>query len=111
MSKGTYALATLLLAGSAMAAGSSADRRYFELVDTNHNGRISLDEYQDRFTYAFKRMDSNHDNVLEPEEQLVPHGRRVTLETLLKRLKEQFIRQDKDGDGSLRPSEFLAPPG
>ena len=110
MSKGTYAIAAMMLAGSAMAASSSADKRYFDVVDTNHNGRISLDEYQDRFTYAFKRMDANHDGVLEPEEQLIPHGRKVTLESLLKRLNEQFVRQDKDGDGSLRPHEFLAPP-
>lgn len=110
MSKGIYVLTAMLLAGPALAAGSSADKRYFDVVDSNHNGRISLDEYQDRFTYAFKRMDANHDGVLEPEEQLVPHGRKVTLETLLKRLKEQFIRQDKDGDGSLRPTEFLSPP-
>lgn len=110
MSKGTYALAASLLAGSAMAAGSDADKRYFNVVDSNHNGRISLSEYQERFTYAFKRMDANHDGVLAPEEQLVPHGRKVTLEDLLGRLSEQFKRQDKDGDGSLRPSEFLAPP-
>lgn len=110
MSKGIYAMAASLIAGSAMAAGSGADKRYFDVVDTNHNGRISLSEYQNRFTYAFKRMDANHDGVLGPEEQLVPHGRKVTLQDLLDRLEKQFKRQDKDGDGSLLPVEFLAPP-
>ena len=110
MSKWIHALAAGLLAGTAMAAGSGADKRYFDVVDTNHNGRISLSEYQDRFTYAFKRMDANHDDVLGPEEQLVPHGRKVTLKDLLDRLEKQFRRQDKDGDGSLLPAEFLAPP-
>ena len=110
MSKGIYAMAASLVAGSTLAAGSGADKRYFDVVDTNHNGRISLSEYQNRFTYAFKRMDVNHDGVLGPEEQLVPHGRNVTLQDLLDRLEKQFKRQDKDGDGSLLPVEFLAPP-
>jgi Ca2+-binding EF-hand superfamily protein len=103
-------VAASLLAGSAMAAGSGADKRYFDVVDSNHNGRISLSEYQDRFTYAFKRMDADHNDVLDPKEQLVPHGRKVTLQELLDRLEKQFKRQDKDGDGTLLPAEFLAPP-
>lgn len=110
MSKWIYVLAASLLAGSAMAAGSGADKRYFDVVDSNHNGRISLQEYQDRFTYAFKRMDANHDGVLSPDEQLIPNGRQVSLQELLDRLEQQFKRQDKDGDGSLLPAEFLAPP-
>jgi Ca2+-binding EF-hand superfamily protein len=90
-------------------AGESANR-YFEVVDTDHDGRISVDEYLERMTWAFRRMDANGDGVLEPEEQLAPNAPRTTLAELRARLQAQFQRQDRNRDGSLDPAEFLAPP-
>lgn len=97
----------LSLAGTC-AAGSGSS--YFDVVDTDRNKKITLDEYLERFTFAFRKMDSNHDAILQPREQLVPNGPTVTLLELKYRLEKQFHRQDKDKNGSLSAREFLAPP-
>lgn len=97
----------LSLLGSASAGPGSS---YFAVVDTDRNKRITLDEYIDRFTFAFRKMDTNHDSILQPREQLVPNGPTVTLLELKHRLEKQFHRQDKNKDGWLSAAEFLAPP-
>jgi len=97
----------LTVAGTSTAGSGSS---YFDVVDTNHNNKISLEEYLDRFTFAFRKMDTNHDSILQPREQLVPNGPTVTLLELKHRLEKQFHRQDKNKDGWLSAREFLAPP-
>jgi len=98
---------SLLAAGNSMAGPGSS---YFDVVDTDRNSRITLSEYIERFTWAFRKMDANHDGILAPKEQLVPNGPTVTLEDLSDRLTKQFRRQDRDHNGWLSPKEFLAPP-
>ena len=102
-------LALLCMAPLAAAADGSAGR-YFDVVDTDHDGRISEAEYLERMTWAFRRMDANGDGVLEPGEQLAPNAPRTTLAELRARLQAQFKRQDRNRDGTLDPAEFLAPP-
>ncbi len=97
----------LALVGNCTAGSGST---YFDIVDTDRNKRISLDEYLERFTFAFRKMDSNRDSILQPSEQLIPNGPTVTLLELKYRLEKQFNRQDKDKNGSLSAAEFLAPP-
>ena len=84
--------------------------KYFNVVDTDRNNKITLAEYLERFTFAFRKMDTNHDSILQPREQLVPNGPTVTLLELKHRLEKQFHRQDKNKDGWLSAVEFLAPP-
>jgi len=103
------ALMVALLPSQAVRAQSGAS--YFDIVDLDHDGRISLGEYIERFSYAFRQMDKNHDGVVEDHEQLVPGAPRLTIEQLRAQLTGQFHRQDKNHDGSLSPREFLAPPG
>jgi Ca2+-binding EF-hand superfamily protein len=102
-------LITALVGSDACLAQSQSG--YFAVVDTDHDGRISLAEFQERMSYAFRQMDRNHDQVLSREEQLVPNSPTLTLAELHRRLAEQFHRQDKNKDGTLSPREFLAPPG
>lgn len=83
---------------------------YFEVVDLDHDGRISLPEFQERMSWAFRQMDLNADGVLLPGEQLVPHAATLTLAEHHRRLAAQFLRQDKDKNGWLSQREFLAPP-
>lgn len=97
----------LAVAGTSTAGSGSS---YFDVVDTNHDKKISLEEYLERFTFAFRKMDSNHDSILQPREQLVPNGPTVTLLELKHRLEKQFHRQDMDKNGWLSAREFLAPP-
>ena len=105
----TAALLCAALLPSAARAQSGGS--YFAIVDLDHDGRISLAEYIERFSYAFRQMDKNHDGVVEDHEQLVPGAPRLTIEQLRAQLTGQFHRQDKNHDGSLSPREFLAPPG
>jgi hypothetical protein len=100
----------LLLAAAAAQAQAAGGSRYFQVVDTNRDGRVGLDEYLERFTWAFRKMDANGDGVLEPGEQLAPNAPRTTLAELRARLEKQFSRQDRNHDGSLDEAEFLAPP-
>ena len=107
--KSARVAAALLLALSSGALAQSG-REYFDVVDLDRDGRISLPEYLERFSYAFRRMDRNRDGVVDASEQLVPGAPRLTLVQLHAQLTNQFRRQDKDRDGSLSPREFLAPP-
>ena len=92
-------------------ARAQSGHDYFAVVDLDRDGRISLAEYQERFSYAFRQMDRNRDGVVEESEQEVPGAPRMTLAQLHAQLAEQFRRQDKNHDGTLSPREFLAPPG
>ena len=112
---GRAGLASLLALCCALpAAGPCAAQSrssYFDAVDTDHDGRVSLAEFQERMSWAFRQMDRNGDQVLSPQEQLVPNAPELTLAELRQRQAEQFRRQDKNRDGSLSEREFLAPPG
>ncbi|MEO7251267.1 MAG: hypothetical protein ABIW30_01525 [Arenimonas sp.] len=83
---------------------------YFAAVDTDHDGRISLAEFQERMSWAFRQMDHNGDQILTRDEQLVPNAATLSLGELHRRLAAQFRRQDRNHDGTLSPREFLAPP-
>ena len=98
-----------LSAGTSTLAQSSSD--YFAVVDLDSDGRVSLEEFQERMGWAFRQMDRNADGVLSPDEQLVAHAPTLTLSEHRHRLAELFARQDKDRDGWLSRREFLAPPG
>jgi len=105
--------AAMAVAGLIALAGVAAQTRsdYFAAADTDHDGRLSLAEFQDWMSYAFRRLDRNGDQVLDPDEQAVPGAGRLTLDELHARQAGQFRRQDKNGDGYLSAAEFLAPPG
>jgi hypothetical protein len=103
-------LLPMLLAAAAAQAQAAGGSRYFQVVDTDRDGRVGLAEYLERFTWAFRKMDADGNGVLEPGEQLTPNAPRTTLDELRARLQKQFARQDRDHDGSLDEAEFLAPP-
>lgn len=106
-------MAAALLAALSLPASAQAQSRssYYDAVDTDHDGKVSLAEFQERMSWAFRQMDRNRDEVLSPDEQLVPNAPRVTLAEHRQRLAAQFRRQDKNRDGALSAAEFLAPPG
>lgn len=95
---------------SAAPAGASASNDYFSRVDTDADGRVSLDEFLRKMTWAFSQRDVNGNDVLEPSEQHVPDAKPITLAEHHARFTRQFGRQDVDGDGFLSRREFLAPP-
>lgn len=105
------ALAALLaVAGLAAVAGPARANDYFNAVDLDRDGRISLAEFLERMGFAFGQMDIDGNDVLEPHEQHVPDAPRITRAEHEARFTAQFRRQDADGDGYLSRAELLAPP-
>lgn len=99
-------LALLLVAG---AAGAQADD-YFAKVDLDGDGKVSLAEFLERMSFAFRQMDVDSNGVLEPHEQHIPNAKPLTIAQLNERFTAQFRRQDANSDGSLTRAELLAPP-
>ncbi|HSR65823.1 MAG TPA: hypothetical protein VLM17_09520 [Xanthomonadaceae bacterium] len=83
---------------------------YLSRMDADGDGRIELVEYQDWLSYAFDRMDRDHDGVLAPAEQPGGRGAPLVRAAYRARLAAAFRRQDRDGDGVLDARELAAPP-
>jgi len=103
--RASLALLALLLAAPAVATDG-----YFSQVDSDADGRVSLPEFLERMSFAFRQMDKNLNDVLEPGEQHIPNAPTITLAEHHERFTAQFHRQDADGDAHLSPEELLAPP-
>jgi Ca2+-binding EF-hand superfamily protein len=43
--------------------------RWFERVDADHDGRVSLAEAQRAGMAMFERLDTNHDGTISPDER------------------------------------------
>lgn len=99
-------LATMLFLGVAPAQADD----YFSKVDRDGDGRVSLPEFLERMSFAFRQMDVDRNDVLDPHEQHIPDAPRITLAQHHERFTAQFRRQDVDRDGFLSATELLAPP-
>ena len=109
--RATVAALALAAAFAAPAGGALAQAGdYFRVVDLDADGRISLEEFLERMSWAFRQRDANGNGVLDPEEQHVPGAKPIALADHHARLTGQFRRQDANADGYLSPAEFLAPP-
>ena len=42
---------------------------WFERVDANHDGKVTLDEMTKTVLGLFDRVDANHDGIVSPEER------------------------------------------
>ncbi len=109
-----FGICLLGTSGVAMAQPqASAD--YLSRMDRDHDGRVSLVEYQDWLSYGFDAMDRNHDGVLSADELPAGgghggQGHLLTREEHRARLAAAFHRQDRNGDGFLDSRELAAPP-
>jgi hypothetical protein len=106
---------TIVVAGLAggvfvPAARAQTQADFVARMDTDGDRRVSLPEYTDYMSYAFRRMDADNNGVLEPSEQLVPNGKRLTLAEHEANLAAMFHRQDANHDGYLSAAELAAPP-
>jgi hypothetical protein len=88
----------------------SATADYHARMDADHDGRVTLVEYQDWLSYAFDAMDVDRDGTLAPGEQPGGHGQPITREAYRARLAAAFQRQDANRDGALSAAELAVPP-
>ncbi|MBB1088776.1 EF-hand domain-containing protein [Lysobacter sp. SG-8] len=100
----------LLLAVCAAQAQVQATSDYLQRMDTDGDGRVSLEEYQAWMSYAFERMDANGDGTLTPDELPGGRGKPVSLVEHRAKLARTFNRQDQDRNGYLDARELSAPP-
>jgi Ca2+-binding EF-hand superfamily protein len=80
----------------------------FNAMDTNHDGRISEDEYAAATKKLFKTMDTNHDNKISAEELTAESQARWGKDTgpFGKTAVQVIKMMDKDGDGVLTAAEY-----
>lgn len=102
--------AVLALAPALAFAQVQASGDYLARMDADHDGRVSLVEYQDWLSYAFDGMDRDRDGVLAPSEQPGGKGAPITREQHRARIAERFRKQDANHDGFLGARELAAPP-
>ncbi|TCK49876.1 EF hand domain-containing protein [Xanthomonas vasicola] len=97
---------------SAVAAHAQVQdsQQYLQRMDTDGDGRVSLDEYLAWMSYAFDQRDTNHDGVLQGDELPGRRGKPITRAAHRATLIGRFARQDANGDGYLSARELLAPP-
>jgi Ca2+-binding EF-hand superfamily protein len=103
----------MFVAVSAPAAAQSrveTTRDYLQRMDSDGDGRVSLDEDLAWMGYAFDQMDADGDGVLSPAEQPGGKGKPIGRSQHRARLTDRFHRQDTDGDGFLGAAELAAPP-
>ena len=83
---------------------------YLQRMDSDGDGRISLDEYQAWMGYGFAQMDRDGDGVLSPHELPGGRGKPITHAAHVAQIAQRFARQDANGDGYLSARELAAPP-
>lgn len=103
----------LLTAGATAGDGTPAvdtTSSYLQRMDSDGDGRISVDEYLAWMGYGFERMDRNGDGVLSADELPGGRGRAISRADHMAQLRQRFARQDANGDGFLSARELAAPP-
>ena len=80
-------------------------QRFFDQIDTNHDGRVSRDEYRAWVDGRFARLDANHDGTVDAGEIA---SSPQTQERVQKRA-ERFVRHfDASGSGKVSEADFEA---
>ena len=109
-------LSLLLFSVSRLQAAelASSPTDLLQRFDADHDGRISLYEYQRYLSRGFRAMDRNLDGIVSASE--LPDGtryrerRELDLTTLEQRFARQFHALDRDHNGHLDLAELNQPP-
>lgn len=103
----------LLASGGALAATSALacepmhqgqqGGKYFEEMDTNHDGAVSKKEFDVFHNKHFKEMDANHDGKVTQEEMQAVHSKMHPHGDML--ISKRFEAADTNHDGALTREE------
>lgn len=114
---------TLLAAGALCAVGAAvaapvtdadiaksnrraeAKQRFFDRIDTDHDGKISRAEYQAWVDGRFDKLDANHDGVVDANEVAQSP---MAAERAQKRAEHFVERYDTSGSGKVSKADFEA---
>ena len=91
----TLAAATLV-GGSFPAFAKSRHDNALQMLDTDHDGTVDLDEAKKAASALFDKLDRDHDGTLDKHEL----GRRLS--------PKEFAAADPDHDGTLSKDEYIA---
>jgi Ca2+-binding EF-hand superfamily protein len=80
----------IITLGLLAAVAAEAAPKMFPRMDTNHDGKVTVEEYAALFADHFQRMDKNRDGVLTEKE--FNH--------------KAFASADANKDGALTPDEY-----
>jgi Ca2+-binding EF-hand superfamily protein len=101
---GLLAGGALLLSPAAFAGdGMSADEK-FAAMDTNHDGKVSPDEYTVGATMMFDKVDTNHDGQISAAEIDAAHSGKAKGMSTAQKIKIV----DTNGDGVVSADEHAA---
>ena len=96
-------LACLAATSTTVLAGGHGKGKFMNFFDTNQDGTVTIDEFNDSAKARFKRIDSNNDgNVSEDEFRTYIKSRRA------ERKQQHFAKMDTDKDGQLTKDEYIA---
>lgn len=88
-------------------AGQHADmkQRFLDRIDTNHDGRVSRDEYRAWIDSRFDRLDVNHDGSVDADEI----ANSPQMHERAHHRAERFVRRfDTSGSGKVSAADFAA---
>lgn len=98
---GAYAQSAAKQQGQGAESGKHGKKMSFEVLDTDGNGEITLEELQNRSKDRFSETDTNQDGMLSAAE-LEAHAQKKTSE----RVAMMIERHDTDGDSLLTIEEM-----
>lgn len=103
------------LAAHAQAPAAELTPEHFAALDRNNSGGISKDEYEQFMREAYRKLDTDGNQSLSPQEAAkvlsaeqfaavdANNDGQVTLDEFMEHVMRDFARYDTNGDGVLQP--------
>ena len=101
------ATAAVLLFSSSVLLAQGRDGNALEHADTNHDGKVTRQEYMDARAEAFARLDRNSDGVIDDSDSREGANRSGRGQRMAAAMRGRI---DANGDGKISKEEFVDAP-